>query len=78
MQVDKSPFPMHMAEAGALTILIRLEQADKPHGKNVIIGEPHVAPNVEKNLGRKVVLEKDHEGKNKLKITTGLTPYLRR
>ena len=71
MQVDKSPFPMHMAEAGALTILIRLEQADKPHGKNVIIGEPHVAPNVEKNLGRKVVLEKEWwwYGKNKLKIT---------
>ena len=46
MQVDKSPFPIHMAEAVDPTILIRLEQADKAQGKNVIIGEPCVAPNV--------------------------------
>ena len=78
MQVDKTPFPMYMVEAGALAILIRPEQADKAQGKNVIIGEPRVAQNVEKNLGRKVVLEKDDEGKNKLKITAGSMQYLRR
>ena len=44
----------------------------------MIIGEPRVAPNVEKNSGRKVVLEKDDEGKIKLKITVGSTQYLRR
>ena len=44
----------------------------------MIIDEPRVAPNVEKNSGRKVVLEKDDEGKNKLKIITGSTQYLRR
>ncbi|CAD6244743.1 unnamed protein product [Miscanthus lutarioriparius] len=57
-----------MAEAGAPAVLIRPEHADKAQGKNVIIDEPRVAPNVIKNLGRKVVLEKDDEGKNKLKI----------
>ena len=68
MQVDKTPFLMHMVEAGAPTVLIRSEQADKAQVKNMIIGEPRVAPNVQKNSGRKVVLEKDDEGKNKLKI----------
>ena len=78
MQVDKTPFPMHMVEAGAPVVLIRPEQADITQGKNVIIGEPLVAPNVKKNSGRKVVLEKDDDGKNKLKITAGSTQYLRR
>jgi len=78
MQVDKTPFPMHMVEAGAPAVLIRPEQADKAQGKNVIIGEPRVTPNVEMNSGCKVVLEKDDEGKNKLKITAGSTQYLRR
>jgi len=78
IQVDKIPFPMHMVEAGAPAVLIHLEQADKAQGKNVIIGEPRVAPNVEMNSGRKVVLEKDDEGKNKLKITAGSTQYLKR
>jgi len=63
---------------GRLLFLIRPKQADTTQGKNVIIGEPRVAPNVEKNLGRKVVLEKDDEGKNKLKITAGSTQYLKR
>jgi len=78
MQVDKTPFSMHMVEAGAPAVLIRPEQADKSQGKNVIIGEPRVAPNVETNSGYKVVLEKDDEGKNKLKITAGSTQYLKR
>ena len=34
----------------------------------MIIDKPRVAPNVVKNLGHEVVLEKDDEGKNKLKI----------
>ena len=78
MQVDKSPFPMHMVEAGAPAILIHPEQANTTQGKNVITGEPRVAPNVEKNSGCKVVLEKDNEGKNKLKMTAGSAQYLRR
>jgi hypothetical protein len=78
MQVDKVPFSMHTIEAGPLAVLIRPEQADTTQGKNVLIGEPGIAPNVETNSGRKVVLEKDDEGKNKLKITTRSTQYLRR
>ena len=78
MQVEKTPFPIHMVEAGAPAVLIRPEQADKAQGKNVIIGEPRVAPNVETISGCKVVFEKDDEGKNKLKITAGSTQYLKR
>jgi hypothetical protein len=58
--------------------LICPKQADTTQGKNVLIGEPHVAPNVETNSGRKVVLEKDDEVKDKLKITARSTQYLRR
>jgi hypothetical protein len=78
MQVDKTPFSMHMVEAGAPAVLIHPEQADTTQDKNVIIGEPRVAPNVQANSGRKVSLEKDNEGKNKLKIIAGSTQYLRR
>ena len=62
---------MHMVEIGAPAVLIHPEQANTTQGKNVIIGEPRVAPNVEQNSGCKVVLEKDNEGKNKLKMTVG-------
>ena len=58
--------------------MIHPVQADKAQGKNMIIGEPRVAPNVKTNSGHKVVLEKDDEGKNKLKITAGSTQYLKR
>jgi hypothetical protein len=78
MQVDKVPFPMHAIEAGPPAVLIRPKQADTTQGKNVLIGEPRVASNVEMNSGRKVVLGKNDEGKNKLKITTGSMQYLRR
>jgi hypothetical protein len=56
---------MHTIEAGPLVVLIHPEQADTTQGKNVLIGEPRIAPNVETNSRRKVVLEKDDEGKNK-------------
>ena len=49
MQVDKAHFPIHIPEAGEPAVLIRLEQANTTQGKNVIIGEPRVAPNVKKN-----------------------------
>jgi len=73
MQVDNVPFPMHIIEAGPPAILICLEQADTTQGKNVLMGEPRVAPNVEINSRRNVVLEKDDQGKNKLKVTAGST-----
>jgi hypothetical protein len=69
---------MHTIEAGPPAILIRPKKADTTQDKNVLIGEPHVAPNIETNSGRKVVLERDDEGKNKLKIADGSTQYLRR
>jgi hypothetical protein len=48
MQVDKVLFPVHMFKAGAPPISIHPEQADTTQGKNVIIGELRVAPNVKK------------------------------
>jgi hypothetical protein len=48
MQVDKVLFPVHMFKAGAPPISIHLEQVDTTQGKNVIIGELRVAPNVKK------------------------------
>jgi hypothetical protein len=69
---------MHAIEVGPPAVLIRPEKADTTQGKNVLIDEPRAAPNVETNLGRKVVLEKDDEGKNKLKITARSMQYLRR
>jgi hypothetical protein len=78
MQVDKVPFPMHAIKVEPPAVLIRPEQVDTTQGKNVLIGESRVAPNVETNLGHKVVLEKDDEGKNKLKITATSMQYLRR
>jgi hypothetical protein len=78
MQVDKVSFSMHTIEAGPPAIFIRPEQADTTQGKNVLIGGPRVAPNVKTNSRSKVVLEKDDEGMNKLKITARSTRYLRR
>ena len=49
IQLDKVLFPMHMVQAAAPAVLIHLEQANTTQGKNVIIGEPRVAPNVKKN-----------------------------
>ena len=76
MQVDKSPFPMHMVEAGEPAVLICPEQADSTQGKNVIIDEPREVPKVEKVVERKVVLEKNEDGKNQLKIIASATKYL--
>jgi hypothetical protein len=53
--------------------LIFPKQANTTQGKNVLISEPHETLNVETNSKRKVVLEKDDEGKNKLKITARST-----
>jgi len=52
------------------------EQADKAKGKNVIISEPRVAPNVEKDSRLKVVLEKGDNGKSLIKITAGSNKHL--
>jgi hypothetical protein len=57
-QVDKVIFPMHTIETGPPAVLIRPEQADTTQGKNVLIDEPHVAPNVETNSEHKWCLRR--------------------
>jgi hypothetical protein len=64
---------MYTIEAGPPSVLIHPEQADTTQGKNVLVGKPRVAPNIKTNSGRKVALEKNDEGKNRLKITAGST-----
>jgi hypothetical protein len=63
-------------EKGEPAVLIRPEQADSTKGKNVIISEPREVTKVEKVVGRKVVLEKNEDGKNQLKITAASTNHL--
>jgi hypothetical protein len=63
MQADKVYFLVNVLQKGEPIVLICPEQADTTVGKNVIIGKPQEAPKVQKVLGRKVVLEKDEDGK---------------
>ena len=76
MQVDKVSFPDNVLEKGGACCFDSSGASRQAIGKNVIIGEPQEAPKVEKISGRKVVLEKDEDGKNKLKITAGLAMQL--
>jgi hypothetical protein len=73
MQVDKICFPIGIFEKGEPATLIFLEQDDTTASKDMIISKLRETPKVKKILGRKVVLEKDGGGNNKLKITAGLT-----
>jgi hypothetical protein len=69
MQVDKVPLPVNILEKREPVVLIHQEQADITIGMNMIIGEPLKILKSKKILGDKVVLEKDVDGKNKLKAT---------
>ena len=72
VQVDKVPFPVNILEKRESVVLIRQEKADITIGMNVIIGEPRETLKSKKILGHKVVLEKDVDGKNKLKVNIGI------
>jgi hypothetical protein len=72
MQVDKAPFRENVLESNNLAILVRLDQARTIAEKNAIVGEPRKdEPNT--ILVTQVALEKDKDGKNKLKIIVGST-----
>jgi hypothetical protein len=50
-------------------VLVRLEQAESTKGKNVIIDKERHKSYEDKIWSREVVLEKDADGKDVLKIT---------
>ena len=73
MKVDKTPFPVHTnthtIDLSNAKVLLRLEQAEGAEGKNVVFGETRPKNVNDKILVREVVLEKDPDGKELIKVT---------
>src|SRR4051812_15049394 len=69
MQVDKQPFPMNTMDLEGKKLLIRPEVAESANKANVIVGEPRKDKEDSKVLGRQVVLDKQPDGKEVIKIT---------
>jgi hypothetical protein len=69
MQVDNDPFPISAIDLQGAKVLVRLEQAESTKGKNVIIDKERHKSYEDKIWSREVVLEKDADGKDVLKIT---------
>jgi hypothetical protein len=69
MQVDNDPFPVNAFDLQGVKVLVRLEQAESTKGKNVISGKERPKSCEDKIWSREVVLEKDADGKDVLKIT---------
>jgi hypothetical protein len=69
MHVDKNPFSVNTNDLQDSKVLIRLEQAETAKGKNVVISEKRTITTDEKILSWEVVVEKNADGKESLKIT---------
>jgi hypothetical protein len=69
MQVDNNPFPASAIDLQGAKVLVQPEQAESTKDKDVIIGEEKPKSYEDKIWSRKVVLEKDADGKDILKIT---------
>ncbi|KAK1668451.1 hypothetical protein QYE76_056610 [Lolium multiflorum] len=69
MQIDKQPFPMNTLELQGKKVLIRPEAAGSANKNNVVVGEPRNSRDGNKDLGREIVLGKQPNGKETLKIT---------
>ena len=69
MQVDKQPFPMNTMDLEGKKLLIRPEVAESANKANVIVGEPRKDKEDNRVLGRQVVLDKQPDGKEVIKIT---------
>jgi hypothetical protein len=68
MQVDNNLFPINALDLQGAKVLDRPEQAESTKGKNVIIDEEMPKSCEDKIWSREVVLEKDANGKDVLKI----------
>jgi hypothetical protein len=69
MQVDNDMFPFSAIDLQGANVLVRPEQAEFTKGKNVIIDEERPKSCEDRIWSREVVLEKDVNGKDVLKIT---------
>jgi hypothetical protein len=69
MQIDRCTFPVNKLDLENPAILIRREQADRPKGKNVVIGDPRPERDAESIPSRKVVVEKLPNGEESITIT---------
>jgi hypothetical protein len=69
MQVDSNPFSVNAIDLQGAKVLVRPDQAESAKGKNVIIGEERPKSCEDKIWSREVVLEKDADGNDVLKIT---------
>ena len=68
MQIDKQPFPMNTLGLEGKKVLIQPEVARSANKNNVIVGEPRNNKESNKVLRRVVVLGKQPDGKETLKI----------
>src|SRR6266542_2641335 len=69
MQIDKQPFPMDTLGLEGKKVLIQPEVAESANKNNVAVGEPRNNKESNKVLGRAIVLGKQPDGKETLKIT---------
>ena len=73
MKIDKTPFlvhtNVHTIDLNNAKVLIRLEQAERAKGKNVVLGEVRPKNADNKVPDREVVLERAPDGKELIKIT---------
>jgi hypothetical protein len=68
MQVDNDLFPVSAIDLQDVKVLVRPERAELTKGKNVIIGEEMPKSYENKIWSREVMLEKDVDDKDILKI----------
>src|SRR5438132_1187098 len=69
MQIDKQPFSMNTLRLEGKKVLIQPEVARSANKNNVIVGEPRNNKESNKVLRRAIVLGKQPDGKEMLKIT---------
>jgi hypothetical protein len=68
-EVDNDPFPISAIDLQGVNVLVQSEQAESTKDKNVIIDEERPKSCEDKIWSREVVVEKDVDGKDVLKIT---------
>ena len=71
MAIDQQPFPMNALDLQGKKVLIWPEAAESANKDNVVIGEPRDNKQKDKVLAREIVLSRQPDGKETIKITIG-------
>ena len=76
MQIDQTPFPVHMLELNNPKVLVRPSQAESTKGKNVVIGDERPEKKLTQKIpqGAKILGGQDKKKKADNK-STGLTGH---